>query len=409
MKNKISLLLAMVMVLNITSSSAFAINLMKSYNLYDDTHPNESSSAAVPTASLDYSANSKSSESMSSNGSEIPPEKTRNEILRDSSRNVYSNQETTPAWEIGPSYYPEPSLDSIIEKYRKSDFAGCLQECISYVRQNPYDTLGFYYLAMSYTKVNDKDNAIRAYEKVISLNDNPMIVKYATNGRNCIMGNDNEKCYPNVNEPELIYPYANVVNTNLTPVDPQTLIDRNLVKLREKLSPQVVESEENSNVKGKEEKDKVVLPFGQQDDKLDKFINAPYGNGLSPELNKEYKQLQLRKIQGTINNGEDSVEKENRDLKYIKKFDNQKSDLGTDKLAYDNSSSEWEKITKDPEFIKQKQEIDELNMLLGNDKTNNKDNMMDMLPYMSESGNKNLSPEVIQAMMMKSMMSDFTL
>ena len=49
---------------------------------------------------------------------------------------------------------------------------------------------------MCYTKVNDKENAIKAYEKVISLNDNPMIVKYATNGRNCVMGVDEEKMLP---------------------------------------------------------------------------------------------------------------------------------------------------------------------------------------------------------------------
>ena len=34
---------------------------------------------------------------------------------------------------------------------------------------------------------------------------------------------------------------------------------------------------------------------------------------------------------------------------------------------------------------------------------------MNLLPYMSEQGNKNLSPEVIQAMMMKSMMGGLSL
>ena len=52
------------------------------------------------------------------------------------------------------------------------------------------------------------------------------------------MDNDTEKCYPNVNEPELIYPYADVVTADLTPVDPETLVNQNLAKLREKLSPQ---------------------------------------------------------------------------------------------------------------------------------------------------------------------------
>ncbi len=417
MKNRIGLLIAAVMVLGTVSSVAYGFtNPLKSYDLYADTHPGEASSssgtnALVPTIAPPTSPVS----SMADNSSESaePQEKGRNEKLRDSSRQVYSDQNSTPAWEEGPSYYSNPSLNSIIEKYRKSDFAGCMQECVSYVRKYPNDTLGYYYLAMSYTKVDQKDNAIRAYEKVIALNDNPMIVKYATNGRNCILGNENEECFPNVNEPELVYPYANIVNTDLTPVDPQTLVNQNLAKLRNKLSPQIEESEDeaNSNPKDEKDKDKIVLPFGQQDAELDKFINAPYGNGLSPKLNNEYKQIQLRKIQSTINTGEDSPEKDSRELKFIQKFDNQKSELDTIKLAYDSTSPTLNDITKDPQYIQNKQAIDELNLLLGKDSSQSGTDMMDLIPYMTDSENKkqNLSPEVIQAMMMKSMMGDLNL
>ena len=410
MRNRIGLLLAAVMVLNMVPSIAYGFtNPLKSYDLYADTHPGEGSSSSMSSSS---SSETGMSGADAGYGEEEGMNKSRNETLRDSSRNVYADTSTPPAWEQGPSYYQNPTLESIIEKYRKSDFAGCMQECISYVRLNPNDTLGFYYLAMSYTKVNDKDNAIRAYEKVIALNDNPMIVKYATNGRNCIMDNDTEKCYPNVNEPELIYPYADVVTADLTPVDPETLVNQNLAKLREKLSPQVVEEDEDNGKNSKDkDKKKIVLPFGNQDEELDKFINAPYGNGLSPKLNNQYKQIQLRKIQSTVNTGEDSPEKDTRDLKYIQKFDNQKSDLGTDRLAYDNSSQSWNDITKDPQYIKNKQEIDELNLLLGNDSSKNSNDIMDLLPYMTdtEKKNQNLSPEVIQAMMLKSMTSNLNL
>ena len=98
-------------------------------------------------------------------------------------------------------------------------------------------------------------------------------------------------------------------------------------------------------------------------------------------------------------------------MKYIQKFDNQKSDLGTDRLAYDNSSQSWNDITKDPQYIKNKQEIDELNLLLGNDSSKDSNDIMDLLPYMTdtEKKNQNLSPEVIQAMMLKSMTSNLNL
>lgn len=427
MKKKLGLLLAAVMVFNTISTAAFAWDSpLKKYNLYDDVTGGGSANDERERVMDEYNANSlragngggspSQDLTFADNNSNVNVDvpKSRNETLRESSRNLYSEQiEATPAWEEGPSFYPNPSFDSIVEKYRRSDFAGCLQECISYVRQNPHDTLGFYYLAMCYTKVNDKDNAILAYERVIMLNDNPMIVKYATNGRNCIMGNEDEKCYQNVNEPELVYPYANVVNTNLTPVDPETLVNRNLAKLKDRLSPVETEDDKDSANNSKDNKDNKVkyeLPFGKQDSELDKFIEAPYGNCLSPELNKEYKQLQLRKIKDTINQTESTNNKEYNNMNDIKKFDNQKSDSETIKLAYEIPSNVMEEISKDPEYIRQKQEMEELNMLLGNDRNNNNRNdMMDLLPYMSEQGDKKLSPEVIQSMMMQSIMGNLTL
>lgn len=433
MKKKIGLLVATIMVLNTVSSVTYGWqNPLKNYNLYEDTHPTNvqseekeqamsefysnsmaakksSPSSSVPTSSLNYTSTVEDSSSTQTSSNEPR----RNEILRESSRNVYGDPEVKAGWTTAQSFYSNPSLESIRAKYKKSNFAGCLQECISYVKLHPNDTLGFYYMAMCYTKVSDKENAIKAYEKVISLNANPMIVKYATNGRNCVLGEDKEKCYQNVNEPDLIYPYANIGNNvDLTPVDPNVLINRNLVNLQNKLSPQAVnENKDNKNGQnnGKDDdKNKINLPFATQDEQLDKFINAPYGNGLSPDLNKEYKQLQLRKIQESINTGDDNPEKDMNNVNDIKHFDKQ-SDSGTIKLAYIAPSDEMKKLSQDPEFTQSQRELDELRMLLGNDSNSksSNDDLMNLVPYMSGQ-DKNLSPEVIQAMMIKSMMPDFT-
>ena len=433
MKKKIGLLVATIMVLNTVSSVTYGWqNPLKNYNLYEDTHPTNaqseekeqamsefysnsmaakksSPSSSVPTSSLNYTSTVEDSSSTQTSSNEPR----RNEILRESSRNVYGDPEVKAGWTTAQSFYSNPSLESIRAKYKKSNFAGCLQECISYVKLHPNDTLGFYYMAMCYTKVSDKENAIKAYEKVISLNANPMIVKYATNGRNCVLGEDKEKCYQNVNEPDLIYPYANIGNNvDLTPVDPNVLINRNLVNLQNKLSPQAVnENKDNKNGQnnGKDDdKNKINLPFATQDEQLDKFINAPYGNGLSPDLNKEYKQLQLRKIQESINTGDDSPEKDMNNVNDIKHFDKQ-SDSGTIKLAYVAPSDEMKKLSQDPEFTQSQRELDELRMLLGNDSNSksSNDDLMNLVPYMSGQ-DKNLSPEVIQAMMIKSMIPDFT-
>lgn len=419
MKKKLGLLLSTVMVFNLSIPSVLAWeNPLSKYNLYEDTHVKQANPERE-TVMSDFYQNSVGKKISAANSdsysdeedddydnyynrksSKTEPSKRRNEILRESSRNVYSNPAETPAWLEGPSFYAEPTLESIIEKYRRSDFAGCLQECTSYVRKNPFDTLGFYYLAMCYTKISDKDNAIKAYEKVIELNANPMIVKYATNGRNCVMGNSDEACYQNVNEPDLLRPYAGIANYNLTPIDPQTLVERNLNALRYQLSttPEVKNDNQNGENKGK-----LTLPFGdQQDAALDAFINAPYGNGLSPELNKEYKQLQLRKIKETLNYGDGSEKDVKDDLDTVKKFDKQKSDSDEIKLAYDIES-----VTKDPEYIRQKQEFEQISRLFGNESSENKSDLTDLLPYMKD--NENISPEVIQTLMMQSMMGNISL
>lgn len=442
MKKKIGLLLATVMVLNAVSPLAFAEwkNPLKNYNLYEDTHPtNVEEDTSREKVMGDFYENSLAAKKNENGDTEQSAEdgggfndmitdevnssesatRTRNQTLRESSRNVYTDPDATPGWLTGPSFYPDPSFDSIVEKYRRSDFAGCLQECIAYVRKYPNDTLGFYYLAMCYSKVSDKDNAIMAYEKVIELNDNPMIVKYATNGRNCVLGMDSETCYPNVSEPELIYPYAGQFeNANLTPIDPEVLVNRNLAKLKQALSPAEAAELDDADPEqnDKDEKDKIILPFGKQDAELDAFINAPYGDGLSPELKNEYKQLQLRKIMDAVNvtesapEGDEADKQDIRNLRDIQKFDDKHSDSGLVKLAYAEPSKMFEELSKDPEYIRQKQELEELQMLFGSESSKtDKNDMMDLLPYMSENGDKKLSPEVIQSLMMQSMMGNITL
>lgn len=214
----------------------------------------------------------------------------------------------------------------------------------------------------------------------------------------------------------MVYPYKNIVESaDLTPIDPEVLVEENLKTLKNKLSPvPVADKDGKAGVKDKKKRG-LKLPFGQQDKKLDDFINAPYGDGFSPELKKEYKQLQLRKLQDTVNVTEEGkvedVDKQKiKNLKDIKKFDDKNSDAGLAKLALGETSSEFDKLSKDPEFIKQRQEFEELQMLLGVDKNNSgRTDMMDMMPYMSDKDAKNLSPEVIQSMMIQSMMGNITL
>ena len=419
MKKKISLLLAAIMMAGVIPQMSYGfVNPLKNYDLYADTH-REDSPRDNAMSELYYTENAQKSPSTDRPPQEVPTTEDggvdnnvtievpmrRNDYLRESSRKVYGTG--TGNWTKKPYFYDSPNIDSIIQKYHLSNFAGCMQECEAYVQSHPYDTLGFYYLAMSYAKCGKKEDAILAYEKVISINEHPMMVKYATNGRNCVMGLEDEaKCYQNVNEPEYLYPYRDMAGEiGLTPVDPQELINKSMAELQERLNPTVPENPEGNGENGNQGENKVSLPFQNQDEELDRFINAPYGSGFSPQLEQEYKQLKLKNLKEQMNREDSNAPgKYFQNIRDIKDFDKKKSQgEETIKLALADRM-DVEDILKSPEYIQNKKELDEIKMMFGDYGTSDvSSDITTMLPALAKDG-QNVSPEVVQMMMMQSVM-----
>ena len=417
MKKRISLLLTAIMLAGIVPQISYGfVNPLKNYDLYADTH-NDNSPRDNAMSEMYYTNNAQNSASTNRPPQQVPtteeggvevnveiPQR-RNDYLRESSRKVFGTGAGN--WTQKPYFYDAPNLEKKKKKYHLSNFAGCMQECEAYVQSHPYDTLGYYYLAMSYAKCGKKEDAILAYERVINLNDNPMIVKYATNGRNCVIGNEDEaKCFQNVNEPEYLYPYRDMAqDIGLTPVNPQDLINRNLTELQQRLNPNTIVEPTQENQNGQENQNKITLPFQNQDDSLDRFINAPYGTGFSPELEQEYKQLQLKNLQQQINSEDDnSPGKYFQNIRDIKNFDKKKSEgEETIKLALADQM-DVEDILKNPEYIQNKKELDEIKMMFGDYGTSDlSSDITTMLPQLAKDG-QNVSPEVVQMMMMQTVM-----
>lgn len=259
-------------------------------------------------------------------------------------------------------YYPNANIKSAISKYKSGNYSGCLQELFSLVKKDPSNALAYYYMAMAYTHIDMQSEAVEAYERVIALHPNEYLVQYATKGRDCLT--DGPACKPVVEE----------------------------------------------------------KPAEELDD-LDKFINAPYGNGLSPELNMEIKQKQLINIKETINKKE---ELENQDIQRIKDFDKKKSkSVDNEKIAQVSDEDVLNAIKTLKEagltisvqsenpyaqmMQYQNPQMTEMSMLLGNN-NNNGNSMMNMLPMLMTQAQKgeNIDPRFMQAMMMNSMMTDFT-
>jgi len=260
-------------------------------------------------------------------------------------------------------YYPNATTKSIAAKYKMGNYSGCMQECYSLLKKQPNNAIAHYYLAMVFTHLNMKDKAVEEYNKVISIHPNQYLVDYATKGRDCLT--DGPACHP----------------------------------------------QEQKEV--------------EQLDDLDKFIRAPYGNGLSPELNNEVRQKQLNNIQETINK-KDNLE--NRDIQRIKKFDSNKTEaeetikiaqvsddevlkaINTLKEAGVNVSVQTSATENPYAAMAQYQDprVAEMSMLLGNNNNNN-NSMMNMIPMLMSQAQKgeNIDPRIMQTMMMDSMMSGF--
>ncbi len=276
-------------------------------------------------------------------------------------------------------FYANPTINSAIGKYKKGNYTGCLQELYSYIKKYPNDAYAYYYMGMAYTKIGENKVAAKCYQKTINCNAKGKLLEQALKGRDCLTGG--------------VYCHSLDLDSSFS-------------------------------------------------DPLDQFINAPYtGNGFSPALQEQYKKDQLKNIQRTINRKENL---NNKDLNKIDKFDNSKTKSQTfigEKLAMsasinaeptntevleaidvlkraglnistgtletdNNTTSQTVTNTNSTANIMPNQELMQLNMMLGNNNSNN-DSMMNMIPYMmnAENNGQKVDPQVIQAMMVNSMMS----
>lgn len=87
-----------------------------------------------------------------------------------------------------------------------------------------------------------------------------------------------------------------------------------------------------------------------------------------------------------------------------------KSELDTEesiKLAYDTMAVDdvMKDFSSDPDFIRAQKELDEIKMLFGDNDSNESNSITDLLPSLMKEG-ENVSPEVIQTLMMQSIVPD---
>lgn len=79
-----------------------------------------------------------------------------------------------------------PSIEQAVKKYKVKNYVGCIQDTQDIIKADPANALAHYYMAISYASIGNGDEAVKAYEKVLSLSTNYTLNEFAQKGKRCI-------------------------------------------------------------------------------------------------------------------------------------------------------------------------------------------------------------------------------
>ena len=267
-----------------------------------------------------------------------------------------------------------------IKKYNVGNFTGCLQDCQYIVRRDPSNSVAYYYMAMSYVQAGKKDEAVGAYSKVLSLNPSARLLEYATTGKRCLETPD--KC---------VLEASNAPSTD-----------------------------------------------------VDKFIASPATDGLSDKVKDDLTKKHLDGVRNKINADKDM---DSYELRKFKDYTNSRSKIETNDAVAQKKPTNDEivaalKVLNDAGLNPysqaqqaaivstdvqqpavnpympttagyQNQDMTQLGALLGpSGQSTGANSMSNMIPFMlaqNKNGTANYSPQMMQAAIMNSMMTDFNM
>ena len=220
-------------------------------------------------------------------------------------------------------------VKNMIAKYKAQNYTGCIQASENIIEADPSNIYAYYYQALSYSQLGDKNKATDAFNQVETLNSNAVLVNYAKKGKACL------------------------------------------------ISVESCEQYDNSI------------------DGLESFINS--GKFLDKSVQHD---MNVKKLNRT----KDIINKEMKEIKPEKKSEMPSNDEIAEavktlaKVGFNPfNNSGMPNMYQTPEMI-------QAGMLLGNNDSNNMNNM---LPYFlmsqSQNGSNKISPELIQTMMMSQM------
>ena len=270
-----------------------------------------------------------------------------------------------------------PPVRIAIQKYKAGNYTGCLQDCQNIVQTDPSNSIAYYYMAMSYVQAGKKDYALTYYAKVLSLTPNVTLQQYAATGKKCLETPD--QCRPATDSSDLDK-FVDNPNKPLSDSVQQGIGERNLNEVKNEINTDKdVDSYEfrkfqdfSKQHSQAETNDKISQnpsPKTPSNDEIVAALRTLKAAGFSP-----YSQTAPAPAT-TIPNAETTA-----------------PDPYSQAANYQNA------------------DLTALNMLMGKPEQSNSDNtMLNMLPALAaqnKDGTNNYSPQMMQAVIMNSMMNN---
>lgn len=274
--------------------------------------------------------------------------------------------------------FANDDISEVIDLYKSAKYQECVTKAEIITKNDPTFALAYYYIALANAQMGKRDLAIKNYDKVIALGTNKSLVNYAKTGKSKLIVKEKTKAVTGAESMlEDVDENGNPVQASQT--NTQTTDRTNVTKTDvAKREPEKAEVQKTSE---KAVTQKPVQPKPSQTNKTD-----------TPPTNDEIvNAIRVLQKAGLLQGG---------------------LPMGNSPQQQYAQYPQGQQYPQNPQAYMdpRTQEMQAMLMMMNSNNNNGYGNsgndMMNLLPYMQNGGK--MSPQMIQMMMMKNMMPDFS-
>lgn len=274
--------------------------------------------------------------------------------------------------------FANDDISEVIDLYKSAKYQECVTKAEIVTKNDPTSALAYYYIALANAQMGKRDLAIKNYDKVIALGTNKALVNYAKTGKAKLAIKEKTKAVTGAESMlEDVDENANpeqTSQTNIQATDKTNVVKTDVVKQE----PQKAEVQKTPE---KAVAQKTVPQKSNQSNKAD-----------TPPTNDEIvNAIRVLQKAGLLQGG---------------------LPMGNAPQQQYAQNSQNQQYPQNPQAYMdpRTQEMQAMLMMMNSNNNNGYGNsgndMMNLLPYMQNGGK--MSPQMIQMMMMKNMMPDFS-